>query len=399
MKKILLLLFLISSVFVYSEKDNHKISIVGELGVNYFDGDVSQNSISIFPGSIRQLTFGGEIEYSLTPIWGLSLNYYHLPLKGENNYVSFETNYNTLEFNSTVNFTKLIFPKSKSKLSFNGSIGVGYAHYTFNPIIKNIIVTSEAIPNYGNSFTIPVSLYTEYSLSNNLSIGCKYRYISNNKDNLEGIVLAFSTPEGVKHYSSGGYDSNSNDNIDVFTLYARYKFSTKKSKIHFDEKIPMKDTLVINDKNCCGDTYNITNNYNINSNINSNNGCKTCNDSLTYVNNNGISDDFVNRIPSIYFDFDKYNLDYESSKIVRHIAEILMKFHTYNVEIRGYCDYMGNIPYNETLSVNRVNRVKYELINVYHISESHIIVNGLGKIDYPKMKYRSNRRCDFFFFK
>jgi len=399
MKKILFLLFFIISISVFSVNDNHKISIVGEVGVNYFDGDVNQKITTIFPGSVRQTTFGGGIEYTLTPVWGLSLNYYHLPLKGENHYASFETNYNTLDFNYTVNFTKLIFPKSRSRFTFNGSLGIGYAHYNFNPIIKDPVVTSEAIPNYGNSFTVPVTLYSEYSLSDHISIGGKVHYRLNNKDNLEGITLSFSTPEGIKHYSSGGYDSNSNDNIDVFTLYARYKFPIKKVKHDWDSKLPTKkDTVVISDKNCCGDTYNITNNYNLNSN-NVYNGCKTCNDSLTYVNNNGINDDFVNRIPSVYFDFDKYYLDDESSKIVRHVAYIMMKYPDYNVEIRGYCDHMGNVPYNEKLSVNRVNRVKSELINVYRIPEQRIIGNGLGKIDNPPMKYRLNRRCDFFFFK
>ena len=75
------------------------------------------------------------------------------------------------------------------------------------------------------------------------------------------------------------------------------------------------------------------------------------------------------------------------------------KYPNYSVEIRGYCDYMGNVPYNETLSLNRVNMVKNVLINKYNISEYHIIANGLGKIDIPKMKYRINRRCDFFLFR
>ena len=77
----------------------------------------------------------------------------------------------------------------------------------------------------------------------------------------------------------------------------------------------------------------------------------------------------------------------------------MRKYPDYNVEIRGYCDYIGNVPYNDKLSMNRVNMVKNELVNTYKISEDHIIINGLGKIDTPKMMYRINRRCDFFFFK
>ena len=384
------------SFSIFSENDNHKFSIVGEIGVNYFDGDVTQDITSIFPGSVRQITVGGLIEYTLTPIWGLSVNYYHLPLKGENHYASFETNYNTGDFNATINFTKMIFPMSNSKFSFNGSIGIGYANYTFNQNIIKPDVTSKAIPDYGNAFTIPITFYAEYSLYNNISIGGKIHYRTNNKDNLEGIVLAFSTPEGVKHYSSGGYDSNSNDNIDVFTLYARYKFKSKESKsIEINKKLEKYSDY---DKPCCGTTVNITNNYNTNTNT-IYNGCKNCNDSTTYANNNGINDEFVNKIPSIYFDFDKYNLDNTALNIIKHVAFIMRKYPDYNVEIRGYCDYIGNVPYNDKLSMNRVNMVKNELVNTYKISEDHIIINGLGKIDTPKMMYRINRRCDFFFFK
>jgi len=381
MKKIkLLFLSLVICLGVYSQVSyNHRWSVVGEIGCNYFDGDVSQKITSIFPGSIRQITLGASVEYTLTPILGLSLDMYYFPLKGENNYVSFQTRLYESDLNATINFTKAFFPHSNSKFSFNGSIGIGGSHYTFNPIIKNPSVTKFAIPDYGNSLSIPITFYLEYELSKHFNIGAKIHYRSNNKDNLEGIQLLF--PNG-KYYSSGGYDSNTNDAIGAGTIYLRYKFKSKKVKIDIDEpKLPYKDTT-----KCCGDTYIINNYYNNTININKGDSVKNDNS-------------FIDNVPSVYFDFDKYYLDNNAQLIIRKVASIMKSNPNLYVEIRGYCDYMGNVPYNEKLSVNRTISVKNELVNKWKLSEEKIVTNGLGKLNEPSIKYRPNRRCDFFFFK
>ena len=67
------------------------------------------------------------------------------------------------------------------------------------------------------------------------------------------------------------------------------------------------------------------------------------------------------------------------------------------VEVRGYCDYMGNNPYNNLLSQRRSDRVKAEMVKIWGIPADRIIANGKGKVLEPKIKYRPNRRCDFFF--
>ena len=66
------------------------------------------------------------------------------------------------------------------------------------------------------------------------------------------------------------------------------------------------------------------------------------------------------------------------------------------VEVRGYCDFVGNNPYNEKLSIRRAERVKAEMVKMWSISPDRIIVNGKGKILEPRVKYRPNRRCDLF---
>lgn len=73
----------------------------------------------------------------LPPIWGLSLDYYYFPLKAENtipSQVNISTFMHTGALNATINFTRLIFPETKSRLYINGSIGLGYAYYEYYPI-------------------------------------------------------------------------------------------------------------------------------------------------------------------------------------------------------------------------------------------------------------------------
>ena len=69
------------------------------------------------------------------------------------------------------------------------------------------------------------------------------------------------------------------------------------------------------------------------------------------------------------------------------------------VEVRGYCDYMGKDNYNKKLSIRRAERVKQELVKVWKIDPRRINSNGNGRIITPPIKYRPNRRCDFYFSK
>jgi outer membrane protein OmpA-like peptidoglycan-associated protein len=102
-------------------------------------------------------------------------------------------------------------------------------------------------------------------------------------------------------------------------------------------------------------------------------------------------------IPAVYFDFDRIDLDDNSLITISKIAAKMKADPNLYVEVRGYCDYMGNNPYNNLLSQRRSDRVKKELVNIWGIPFDHIISNGKGKALEPKIKYRPNRRCDFFF--
>jgi len=102
-------------------------------------------------------------------------------------------------------------------------------------------------------------------------------------------------------------------------------------------------------------------------------------------------------VPAVYFDFDGINLDDVSLITISKIAAKMKSDSTLYVEVRGYCDYMGNNPYNNLLSQRRSDRVKSELVKIWNIPFEHVISNGKGKVIEPRVKYKPNRRCDFFF--
>ncbi len=212
---------------LYSQnKGFSRWSIWAEYGYNYLDGDINQNLTSVFPNSLRETTYGGGIEYALSPVWGLSLNYNYFPLKATNQIpfpVNIETIMHSGTVNATINYTRLIFPETRSKFYFNGGVGLGFANYTFfatDPAtgLKSKHILPDTIgPHVANAGAIPVFFSGEYNFSRPVSAGFKVQYIAYTKDNLEG----------VQKLSSSGV---TNDYVAAASVFLRYKFkSVRKS--------------------------------------------------------------------------------------------------------------------------------------------------------------------------
>jgi OmpA-OmpF porin, OOP family len=458
MKKSLILLFLIIITFNgYSQKnkDFGRWSFYPEFGFNLFDGDINQDGLSLLPNSFREITYGLTLEYALTPVWGLSFDYFYFPLKAQNSVplVDIDTKFHNVDFNATVNLMRLIFPESKSKISFNGSIGIGFAQYYTDPIDP-----STGLPPKDKSFTtesstrtfedsllvqsfragsIPVTFSLEYNLFKQLSIGGRIHYRANTRDNLEGVTkLNF---KGV-----------TNDYIAATTIYIRYKFGTK-SKSHLRdltwqeyepapgliEAREAKDQVAnLNSKvEAIGNRLNkletkmnsyekVIQNFQV---FMSNDGPDSDKDGVPDVRDKepntpsnaevdfwgqsirsgaassrpttvrSSSSIILEEVPSVYFDFDRADLDDHALETIRKVALKLQSDSTIFVEVRGYCDYSGRDNYNRKLSNKRAERVKQELVRIWKIDPRRINANGNGRIVNPPIIYRPNRRCDFYF--
>ena len=458
------LLIVLTSIIVLTaypqSKGFSRWSISAEYGYNYFDGDINQELLNLFPTSFREITYGGDIEYALSPVWGFSIDAFYLPLRAQNRSpvgIFINTDLSTANFNATINFTRWIFPQSKSKLYVLGSIGVGFAYYSYDVRYLNgdpvstsdtytdmkysgqarpILLNGGSNPmKYGLAGTCPISFALEYNFSKPLAIGAKVRYQAHTKDNLEGVTYL-------------NYDGVTNDFVGSGTIYLRYKLNSKNKdhlrNIKWDVYDPDKGLLLaqelekkLNKLTTKVDTIDkkvkdlIPRIVKL-ENMLSNDGPDSDGDGVPDVRdlspntppntpvdfwgrplgisssnitgNSGVSSkiDSKNRVnwddvPAVYFDFDKIDLDDNALITISKIAAKMKTDPTLYVEVRGYCDYSGNNPYNNLLSQRRSDRVKSELVKVWGIPFDHIISNGKGKVIEPRIKYRPNRRCDFFF--
>lgn len=447
MKRNLLIVFTLSvtlSVFSQS-KDFSRWSFAPEFGINKLDGDVDQNLTIKFPTSFRNLTYGGTLEYAFTPIWGLALDYYYFPLTATNSSVPvdiFTQLYNS-DLTATINFTRWIFPKSRSKFYVTGSAGLGLAYYTFNvtPVSQSFAT------NYSIAGSVPVSFSLEYNFSKPLAFGLKVNYRAYTKDNLEGSPKL-------------NYKGVTNDYVAAGTLFLRYKFSSVKKKhmrnISMDAYEP--DAGLVYAKVLKSDFNELkeeldsfkrkvyfleANLYNLNNRI----SVEDKNVAQNELLNNRDSDISLNTDPipilkrqpskktpdtnstvrlkvrhhtlyrtsgfvegseigydsknfgSIYFDTNQFLLNKIAIEKLRVIAKKMIEFPQLMLQIYSYCDDTGDDLYNNELSRIRADHVKESLVQKWGIAPDRIISIGRGKASTPKPNepYRPGRRCDFYF--
>jgi outer membrane protein OmpA-like peptidoglycan-associated protein len=398
-------------------------SFAPEYGYNKFDGDIYTHTIQAVPKSVELMTYGAALEYELSPVWGFSLDYYHLPLTANNNSktININTDLNTSDLNATLNFTRLIFPQSTSKIYVNGALGLGYAYYTFATTLpyKGVDMKSDY------AFSIPFTLSIEYNVSRTIAFGSKVQYRAFNKDNLEGV-------------SSLNFKGNSNDFVGSGTFFIRYKFNSRKkehlrnikmdlfspdnglilSKIN-NEKINNLDNTIsklegiVNYQNRLIDSMNV---YlaKIGSTLNGvgiqdtrvsehNATLNTPSDSkgspLMKKGDVSKTKESIEDVPAIYFDFNKTDLDDKALVAISKIANKMKSDPDLYVEVRGYCDNLDNEKQNNLISQRRSDRVKSELVNYWKIPYNHIITNTKVNVAESQLKSLPNRRCDIFFVK
>lgn len=106
-------------------------------------------------------------------------------------------------------------------------------------------------------------------------------------------------------------------------------------------------------------------------------------------------------VHSIYFEFDKFTLKENQAQALLYFTQKLDSTTIETIEIFGYCDDRGKEDYNFTLSKNRANRVKEELISKGIKQKIIITIEGKGRIlidedlldNVPEIRSK-NRRVD-----
>ena len=106
-------------------------------------------------------------------------------------------------------------------------------------------------------------------------------------------------------------------------------------------------------------------------------------------------------VQSVYFEFDKFNLDEKQGKAVIDYIQKTDSTRIESVQIFGYTDDVGKDAYNFKLSSNRANTIKEMLLNNGIKNKIIVTIEGKGRIlidddmveNLPE-KRSKNRRVD-----
>jgi len=452
MKRILvtvssILIFTISYAFSQS-KSYARWSFTAEYVNSYFFGDMHPIFGGLIPSSISKLNFGATAEYAFTPIWGLGIDYYHLPFGGKNESTSFQTKLDNTDIIGTVNLTKWIYPKTNSKFSVNATLGFGFAvctsQYRYpNPNSSTLEKTEHPIL----VGSIPISLLFEYNVNKSLAVGIRTHYRSYSSDNLEGVpYLNF---KGVTNDYIGGFTFNARYKLNALnkthirninkntyspdTLYNKLeiKFNNQSKKLDSlllalamdkmdtdGDGIPdSRDMELRTPKNtavdCCGRAIKVQEvkktvpevkivipKESIKSEVQAPVADKT---TISKVVPIVVKDAITNKVivydvvPPVYFESGKADIDSKARSVIAKVAARLKSDKTMTVEISGFCDVLGSQSYNAHLSQLRADNVKNLLVKEWGIPLSRVTSTGKGKVMNPPSIYPGNRRCDFLF--
>lgn len=408
-------------------------SIAWNGGICLLDGDFnSSTNQQIVPTSFVNFAFNAQLEYMITPIWGLYAQYSYLPWSG-----SLRTNINAkgiahdVTLNGTFNVINL-FRSNRSqtfKWGVNINVGAGISffnaqsyEYNENRVFNNLI-NENYVPNK-RTFVIPVGVSIEYSPIEWLGIFLQAEYRMYQSDAMEGIVAG-----------------NSKDFMPYAGLGLRYKIAANKKRGHvkttaiMDHNPDRTDMAVVTQQEKVEDLVakvdNITDMLNSTvmpkiEALESNQEDNTDSDSDgvpdyrdrhantpagSFVNYYGepLTAEEINKImgahklqrpdASVYYEKNSAFVTPENEIAIAEIASQLFNNPEYKLEIIGYCDNSGNSEYNQKLSINRAEAIKRILVKQYNIEETRITTSGKGKTKGPKDNFIVNRRADIFIMK
>ena len=420
-----------------------------EAGANKFDADIMQKYNEIIPNAVSKISAGASLEYNITPVWSMGLDYYYLPYAAKGSYYSLTGESHNTKFFTAFNVVKMFVPDNKSRLNIWATLGAGISFYgvdykTNNNGLKNSEGNTDRNANFndGRAMNLPVGALVEYNLTKSLALGAKVQYIAYNKDNLDGrnywgvtndfaslgtLQLRWKFNAIKKHHlrniSVNEFLNNENqpDKLEQEIQKLQDKLDSLQKKI---DKLPVETDKPIEPKNP-DNTQNLNGGSSISDKDKNDNpdneqpvilpeGENTDGDGDGVPDNRDKEPDTPANVPvdfwgrkitnptlidgtaSVYFDFDKTDLDEEAEIAIHKIAQMLKSDNELVVEVRGFADYIGNQNYNLKLSQRRSDKVKERLVNIYGIESERIISNGLGKLYEPRIAFRGNRRCNFY---
>lgn len=410
MKKVYLILLLLTTITVLSAQnsltegafENGRWSVAGELGFNLWDGDFKPSVSQMASGIITSPLLGVSVEYNLSPLLSLGFTMGGMLMNQEDADESISLGATYVSPYLSTDLFGIISGRKNKRWSLWAGAGIGL----FNPI-RPVYTTTRAFnpaDPVTNGVTIPpaimllpLTMTLERSLTQTLSLGLVAKFNVLNSDHVDGM-----------------YRGKSNDHFETVSMSLRYKILPV-CKQHFRDQTfvylnpPMR--LARDNGN---DIARMTNELEL-----LENKLRAVESRVHQVEGDleeakpalGLLEEAKNAgnlqvtqsmrtgsqaLQSVFFDFDKVDLDRQAQITVFQVADVLRSNPSMKVEIRGYADYVGTNEYNKALTQLRAERVKRELVTLHGINADRITTNGMGKVPEPPASTTFNRRCDFF---
>ena len=104
-------------------------------------------------------------------------------------------------------------------------------------------------------------------------------------------------------------------------------------------------------------------------------------------------------LATVYFDFDKHELDDDDRAALQGNAEVLRENSDFGIVIEGHCDERGTIEYNLTLGERRASSVR-EYLESLGVSRDRMRIRTYGEeqpasAEHNESAWAKNRRAEF----
>ncbi len=403
-------------------------SIAWNGGMSIIDADVSGNN-KIVPNSFINFAFNAQLEYMITPMWGLYAQYSYIPYSASRGSDNFKGLSHDVTLNGTFNILNL-FRSDRSKTSrwgFNVNVGAGISFYNTHVYAPNDgrIYENEVTEKAVNSrtFVLPVGLSVEYAPVECLGIFLQAEYRMYQADDIDALVqgrnndymgyagiglrykIAASKKRGsVKTASLMDHNPDRTDRA----MVAREK-QVEELAAKVDNMTDMLNNNVVpkleaiekaQEDNTDTDLDGVPDSRDRHPNTPAGSFVNYYGEPLTEAEINKILGSSSNKPEStIYYELNSYKVTKDSELAIAQVASKLYNNPNYKAEIVGYCDNSGSDEFNQKLSLKRAETVKNILVKQYGIDANRITVVGKGKTQGPKDKFIVNRRCDVFIVK
>lgn len=439
-----------------SEKDETRVypkvnhwSIAGHAGVAFIDGDQTQEYNDIWPRSGADLSFGFEVEYTLTPGFGIYAEYMYNPYRGSTTYyyrgrkkpsgleenkqlpIDFVGLAHEVNLGVSLNVLNMFYRYRSQKWNLYLNVGAGVSFYdvnAFEPGTKTIVDFVEAdntvvAPSIsqGRAVVFPIGFSLEYSPLKWLAIVWNTQYRMHQKDNMDasikgndndhtiysGLGLRWKinnpkdkTIQHVRNMSPADYepaqccDATVENSQQISEIVTQISALAGKSMSMDEESMIMEENLPDSDLDGVPDIRDRHPNTPPGSFVNYY-GEPLDKEAVERILGYG---QYVEDTPSIYFDLGSAKLTVESHMALTKIARKMYADPNFNLDIVGYCDNVGGDEVNNRLSMKRAEDTKRELVRRYGVPANRINTYGKGRTPGPIDDFMPNRRCDMILF-